>query len=81
MVKELDFDPDAAPELRCPYCGEPADVDIDRLVQERARLTSFHDTILDHAEHVKEVDMPTDSVLRDFDTPEAVFESPGFMVN
>jgi molybdenum cofactor cytidylyltransferase len=37
--------------------------------------------LADHAEHVKEVDMPTDSVLRDFDTPEAVFESPGFMVN
>jgi len=29
MVKELDFDADARPELRCPYCGEPAEVDID----------------------------------------------------
>ena len=29
MVKELDFGSDAEPELRCPYCGEPAEVDID----------------------------------------------------
>jgi hypothetical protein len=29
MVRELDFESDALPELRCPYCGEPADVDID----------------------------------------------------
>ncbi len=29
MVKELDFDEDAEPELRCPYCGEPAEVDVD----------------------------------------------------
>ncbi len=29
MVRELDFDDDRAPELRCPYCGEPADVDVD----------------------------------------------------
>jgi hypothetical protein len=29
MGRELDFDSDAQPELRCPYCGEPADVDID----------------------------------------------------
>jgi hypothetical protein len=28
-VKELDFDERAEPELLCPYCGEPADVDID----------------------------------------------------
>ena len=27
VVKELDFN--APPELRCPYCGEPADVDVD----------------------------------------------------
>jgi hypothetical protein len=29
MVKELDFESDAASELRCPYCGEVADVDVD----------------------------------------------------
>jgi hypothetical protein len=29
MVKELNFDLDVQPELRCPYCGEPAEVDLD----------------------------------------------------
>ena len=31
MPRELDFgdDPDGPPELTCPYCGEPADVDLD----------------------------------------------------
>ena len=29
MVKDLDFDDDASSELRCPYCAEPAEVDVD----------------------------------------------------
>jgi hypothetical protein len=29
MAQELDLDSDAEPALRCPHCGEPADVDID----------------------------------------------------
>jgi hypothetical protein len=29
MVRELDFDSDGPSELLCPYCGEPAEVDVD----------------------------------------------------
>ncbi len=28
-MKDLDFDDEEERELRCPYCGEPAEVDVD----------------------------------------------------